>query len=200
MAKEFPAYCVEHLLTDKEREHLTFMVNEDAQDRETRQFEWFASKHLGLTHNARPSTCVHLADVVLCALQIAETLDRKRPTLWSWLWKLAGDPTAAHSNSQAHLAFVFAARKPGYARQSLQSVLDASTTESRRSLIELAQRSFPTAIVLDIVNAITIKGQKAKAPSDDKADAEDVADAASPLQFEADTQTAEVFRRSAGSE
>merc|ERR1712228_873897 len=113
------------------------MGDEDAAEsgREPRYCEWFARRHLGAGDGS--GNIAHLADVVLCALQMGEKRQRQRAGLWAWLWDLAGSQ-AYEGRPQAFLAFLFAARgTSSYAREALASLLEHEGPQCRRRLADL---------------------------------------------------------------
>eukprot|EP00927_Polykrikos_kofoidii_P054077 TRINITY_DN48560_c0_g1_i1.p1 TRINITY_DN48560_c0_g1~~TRINITY_DN48560_c0_g1_i1.p1 ORF type:complete len:488 (-),score=76.91 TRINITY_DN48560_c0_g1_i1:60-1523(-) len=122
-----PLSCLEHLISTGERRSLGFIVNEAATERnDCLHFQWFAQRHLGMGSDkgGPPASDAHLADIILCALRLAETSAAPpQHGLWSRLWAVAAHGARTPGGGDACLAFLLAAVQPGYGRRALASAL-----------------------------------------------------------------------------
>jgi len=152
LSPELAQECLDHLLASDEQEHLAFLLA--VERHEERYFEWFMIRYLKTTVLGNTSggttlgSSTHLADVTLCALTAAEGAGCPRPRLWSRFWELAG--------WESRLAFLFAARNPGYGRVVLTSVLDSDPNpeEARASIRRLAQDALPAKVLSDLMPSL----------------------------------------------
>lgn len=150
-----PQDCLDHLVSTEEQEQLAFLVRGVAAERQRAEyFQWFAGRHLGVGPAQGPAKSdAHLADIVQWALCAAEGSEHMPwPGLWAQLLALAGR-SAGQTEGQAHLAFLFAARRPGYGRAVLRELLAGSgdgVAEARGRLLELAQAVLPARMVSEL--------------------------------------------------
>ena len=126
-----PQACLDHMITAEEQEQLAFLVAAGGRN-DHRCVSWFLHRHL---QPDRPDACdPHLADLCLWALVAAQATGTLRPQLWEQLF--------AAASGQTQLAFVFAARQPGYARVALASAASHRERAHGR-VLKMAQTHWP---------------------------------------------------------
>eukprot|EP00929_Paragymnodinium_shiwhaense_P028515 TRINITY_DN16502_c0_g1_i3.p1 TRINITY_DN16502_c0_g1~~TRINITY_DN16502_c0_g1_i3.p1 ORF type:complete len:830 (+),score=228.96 TRINITY_DN16502_c0_g1_i3:69-2492(+) len=139
--RETPLCCCQHMLCSKELEALEFLVPRKdgaaaAVACQPLHLEWFAQRYLGA--DAVACSDEHLADVVVCAIAIAEARHARvaeQLPFWEFFWELSGKT----GGKTARLAFIFMARKPGgYGRNVLSTVL--ASKEKTHDALEKASK------------------------------------------------------------
>eukprot|EP00929_Paragymnodinium_shiwhaense_P028514 TRINITY_DN16502_c0_g1_i2.p1 TRINITY_DN16502_c0_g1~~TRINITY_DN16502_c0_g1_i2.p1 ORF type:complete len:479 (+),score=175.03 TRINITY_DN16502_c0_g1_i2:456-1892(+) len=129
------------MLCSKELEALEFLVPRKdgaaaAVACQPLHLEWFAQRYLGA--DAVACSDEHLADVVVCAIAIAEARHARvaeQLPFWEFFWELSGKT----GGKTARLAFIFMARKPGgYGRNVLSTVL--ASKEKTHDALEKASK------------------------------------------------------------